>query len=299
MQDVGALILAAGWGTRMLPATKVIPKEMMPVVDKPIIHYTVGEAVASGLEHVVIVTARGKDSIEDYFDRLPELELLLAGRGDNERLAAVTDMTRGCHLSFVRQQEQLGIGHAVMEARHAVGDRPFVLYFPDDVIVGDRPVTAQLLDVYRQYNGSVLAVEQVPRENTSRYGIVDVEPVTVSEGDSPWRDRLFRVKGLVEKPKPEDAPSTWGIVGRYVLTPGIFGCIESTTPGAGGEIQITDAIQRLLDREPVYAYAFEGDRFDTGNPVGLLRASVAVALRRPDLAAQVREMLAEVLASGR
>lgn len=290
MQNVGALILAAGWGTRLLPATKVIPKEMLPLVDRPIIHYTVNEAVVSGLAHVVIVTARGKDSIEDYFDRLPELEMLLSGRGDKERLASITEMTQACHLSFVRQQEQLGIGHAVLEARYAVGERPFVLYFPDDVIVGDEPVTAQLLAVHERYQASVLAVEQVPKEATSRYGIVDVEQVS---------ERLFRVKGLVEKPSPEDAPSTWAIVGRYVLTPGIFGTLQDTVPGANGEIQITDAIQRLLVKEPVYAYAFTGTRYDTGNPVGLLRASVALALLRPDLAEQVRQMLAEVLAGGR
>jgi len=190
MEDISGLILAAGWGTRMLPATKVIPKEMLPVVDRPIIHYTVNEAVVSGIKHVVIVTARGKDAIEDYFDRLPELELLLAARGDQERLASIKDMTTACRLSYVRQQEQLGIGHAVMEARHAVGERPFVLYFPDDIIIGEAPVTRQLLDVYERHGASVLAVEQVPKEETSRYGIVDVEPV---------RGNLFRVKGLVEK----------------------------------------------------------------------------------------------------
>ena len=287
MEDISGLILAAGWGTRMLPATKVIPKEMLPVVDRPIIHYTVNEAVVSGIKHVVIVTARGKDAIEDYFDRLPELELLLAARGDQERLASIKDMTTACRLSYVRQQEQLGIGHAVMEARHAVGERPFVLYFPDDIIIGEAPVTRQLLDVYERHGASVLAVEQVPKEETSRYGIVDVEPV---------RGNLFRVKGLVEKPRPEDAPSTWGIVGRYVLTPGIFPALEATPPGANGEIQITDAIRRLMDKEPVYACAFEGARYDTGSLVGYLRASVALALQRPELAQPVRDMLAALLA---
>ncbi|MBI2887022.1 MAG: UTP--glucose-1-phosphate uridylyltransferase [Chloroflexi bacterium] len=286
MGEVIALILAAGWGTRLLPVTKAVPKEMLPLVDRPIIQYALEEAVASGIRHAVVVTARGKGAIEDYFDRLPELEQLLEHRGEAERLASVRRVVEGCQIAYVRQQEQRGIADAVYAARYAVGARPFALYFPDDVILAATPVTQQLLAVYQQHQASVLAVEQVRREDVPRYGMIDAEPVG---------ERLFRVRGLVEKPRPEEAPSEWGIVGRYVLTPGIFAAIEQTPPGANGELQITDAIQRLLGSEPVYALAFTGDRYDTGNPVGYLRASVALALQRPDLALQVREALAALL----
>lgn len=286
MSEVVALILAAGWGTRLLPATKAVPKEMFPLVDRPIIHYTVEEAVASGIDHIVIVTARGKEAIHHYFDRLPELEQLLERRGEQERLASISAILKKCSLSYVRQREQLGIAHAVQSARRAVGEHPFVLFFPDDVITAQVPVPLQLLEVYRRFGASVLAVEPVPEEDTGRYGIIDAEPL--GEG-------LFRVKGLIEKPPSGQAPSNLAIVGRYVLTPGIFEAIEQTPPGANGELQITDAIQRLLAREPVYARAFTGRRYDTGSPVGYLQAMAAVALQQPELTAQVRYVLNSLL----
>ena len=286
--DVVAVILAAGWGTRLLPATKAVPKEVFPLVDRPLIQYTLEEVVDSGISHAVIVTARGKDAIQAYFDRVPELEQLLESRGDSALLASLQRLIENCDFSFVRQREQLGIGHAVKVARHAIGHKVFALCFPDDVIASDVPVTQQLLDVHERYGGaSVLAVERVPREHISRYGIVDVEPVEPG---------VFRVRGLVEKPSPDDAPSDLGIVGRYVLTPGIHAAIDRTEPGANNELQITDALQILLDKEPVYACAFEGTRYDTGNHLGFLKTQVALALRRPDMREQVRSFLQELLA---
>jgi UTP--glucose-1-phosphate uridylyltransferase len=286
--DIVALILAAGWGTRLLPATKAVPKEVFPLVDRPLIQHTLEEVVASGVHHAVIVTARGKDAIQSYFDRVPELEELLASRGDSNLLETLHAIVEQCDLSFVRQREQLGIGHAVKIAHHAVGDRVFVLCFPDDVISSKTPVIKQLLDVHKRYGGApVLAVERVPKEAISRYGVVDVEPVEPG---------VYRVKGLVEKPKPEDAPSDLGIVGRYVLTPDIFDVIEHTKPGANNELQITDALQNLLALRPIYACEFEGTRYDTGNHLGFLRTQVALALKRPDMGRQVRAFLKELLA---
>ncbi len=261
---------------------------MFPLVDRPLIQYTLEEMMGAGIRHAVIVNARGKDAIQSYFDKVPELEQLLAARGDEAMLASLHAITENCDLSFVRQREQLGIGHAVRIAHHAIGDRVFVLAFPDDVIASDVPVTKQLLDVHDRFHGAtVLAVERVPKEQLSRYGVVDVE--WVDEG-------VYRVKGLVEKPRPEDAPSDLGIVGRYVLTPGIFDAIDRTEPGANNELQITDALQNLLEHEPIYACAFEGTRFDTGNHLGFLRTQVALALRRPDMGPQVRIFLKELLA---
>ena len=286
MEDVVGVILAAGWGTRLLPATKSVPKEMLPLVDRPLIHYTLEELVDSGISHTVVVTARGKEAIQSYFDSLPELEQLLEERGNSDLLASVHAIVAACDLTYVRQDQQLGIAHAVNAARRAIGQHAFVLCFPDDVIVAATPVAAQLLAVHRRFGASVLAVERVPSHQISRYGVVRVEPVA---------DRLYRVTGLVEKPRPEDAPSDLGIVGRYVLTPGIFGAIDGLEPGANGELQITDAIHRLLASEPVYAWAFEGERFDTGNPLGYLRSAVALALKRPSLAAEARIMLTELL----
>jgi UTP--glucose-1-phosphate uridylyltransferase len=286
MDEVVGVILAAGWGTRLLPATKSVPKEMLPLVDRPLIHYTLEELVASGVTHTVVVTARGKEAIQGYFDSLPELERLLDERGSAGLLASIHAIVGACDLTYVLQPQQLGIAHAVNTARRAIGRHTFVLCFPDDVIAGARPVAAQLLDIHRERNASVLAVERVPQHQISRYGVVAVEPVA---------DRLYRVTGLVEKPAPEDAPSDLGIVGRYVLTPGIFDAIDGLEPGANGELQITDAIQRLLEREPVYAYTFEGERFDTGNPLGYLRSAVALALKREDMGGEVRAMLHHLL----
>jgi UTP--glucose-1-phosphate uridylyltransferase len=277
-----AVVLAAGYGTRLLPATKAQPKEALPLVDKPIIQYTVEEAAASGLEQVIIVTASGKRAVEDHFDRSLELEQALRKKGDLERLEEIQRISDLADIVYVRQKEQLGVGHAVLTVRDVVGQEPFVLFFPDDVIVADVPVARQMLDVFEEYGASVLAVERVSSADIESYGIVDPEPV---------KERLVRVRGLVEKPKPEEAPSDLGIVGRYVLTPEIFTALACTEPGKGREIQLTDALALLLAEQPVYAYLFEGCRYDTGRPLGLLQASVEMALRRLDIGPDFRRYL--------
>jgi UTP--glucose-1-phosphate uridylyltransferase len=276
------VVLAAGYGTRLLPATKAQPKEALPLVDKPIIQYTVEEAAASGLEQVIIVTASGKRAIEDHFDRSLELEQALREKGDLDRLEEIRRISDLADIIYVRQKEQRGVGHAVLTVRDVVGQEPFVLFFPDDVIIADVPVARQMLDVFQEYGASILAVERVSAADIESYGIVDPEPV---------RDRLVRVRGLVEKPKPEEAPSDLGIVGRYVLTPDIFTALARTKPGKGQEIQLTDALALLLAEQPVYAYLFEGCRYDTGRPLGLLQASVELALRRPDIGPDFRRYL--------
>ena len=276
------LILAAGHGTRMLPITKAGPKEMLPLVDRPVIHYVVEEAVASGIEHIVMVTSSGKRAVEDYFDRAPALERALEEKGEHERLAEVRGVAEMADMVFVRQKEQRGIGHAVLIAQHVIGNEPFVLYFPDDIIVADPPATRQLIDVYERHEGCVLAVEEVPHEEISHYGSMAVEPL---EKD------VFRVLSLVEKPKPEEAPSDLGIVGRYVLTPDIFDALKETKPGIGGEIQITDGLALLLREKPIFACRFHGKRYDTGRPLGLLQASIDLALQRPELAPQLKDYL--------
>ena len=276
------MVLAAGYGTRLLPATKAQPKEALPLVDKPIIQYTVEEAAASGLEQVIIVTASGKRAVEDHFDRSLELEQALREKGDLERLEEIRRISDLADIVYVRQKEQLGVGHAVLTVRDVVGQEPFVLFFPDDVIIADVPVARQMLDIFEEYGASILAVERVSPADIESYGIVDPEPV---------RDRLVRVRGLVEKPKLEEAPSDLGIVGRYVLTPDIFAVLARTEPGKGREIQLTDALALLLAQQPVYAYLFEGCRYDTGRPLGLLQASVELALRRPDIGPDFRRYL--------
>jgi len=276
------VILAAGHGTRLLPATKAQPKEMFPLVDRPIIQYVVEEAVASGLDQIIMVTSAGKRAVEDYFDRAPALERHLAEKGHDEWLEEIVRVTKMADIVFVRQKEQKGIGHAVLTTQNVVGEEPFVLYFPDDIIVADVPATRQLIDVYERHQGCVLAVEQVPHEETASYGVIDGEPID---------DRLLRVRGLVEKPKPSEAPSDLAIVGRYVLTPDIFAALAETKPGKGGEIQITDGLAILLKRQPIFAYRFQGERYDTGRPLGLLQASLEIALRRPDTGPPLRRYL--------
>jgi UTP--glucose-1-phosphate uridylyltransferase len=277
-----AVVLAAGYGTRLLPATKAQPKEALPLVDKPIIQYTVEEAAASGLEQVIIVTASGKRAVEDHFDRSLELEQALREKGDLERLEEIRRISDLADIVYVRQKEQLGVGHAVLAARDVVGQEPFVLFFPDDVIVSDVPVARQMVEVFEEYGASVLAVERVSPAEIESYGVVEPEPV---------RDHVVLVRSLVEKPTPEEAPSDLGIVGRYVLTPEIFGALARTEPGKGREIQLTDALALLLAEQPVYAYLFEGCRYDTGRPLGLLQASVELALRRPDIGPDFRRYL--------
>ena len=277
-----AVVLAAGYGTRLLPVTKALPKESLPLVNKPLIQYTVEEAAASGLEQVIMVTSAGKRAVEDHFDRSLELERALIEKGDEQALAEVRRISDLAQIAYVRQQEQRGIGDAVLTTRRLVGNEPFALFFPDDVIISDVPVARQLIDAFKTHGGSVLAVQEVPKAEVESYGIVDAEPL--GEG-------VFRVRGLVEKPRPEDAPSNLAVVGRYVLTPEIFSAISQTPPGKGGEIQLTDALACLLHDQPMFALRFRGQRYDAGRPLGLLTASLELALRSPELGAELRRYL--------
>jgi UTP--glucose-1-phosphate uridylyltransferase len=277
-----AVFPAAGLGTRFLPATKASPKEMLPLVDKPLIQYVVEEAVASGIDSVIIVTGRGKSAIEDHFDVSFELEALLRERGkeDDLRLVrAITDMVR---VSYVRQREALGLGHAILQARDLVGDEPFAVMLSDDIIDSKTPALKQLLDVYEKYDAPVVATMIVEGEAISRFGALDVEEVG---------DGVYRIKDMVEKPPLAKAPSNLAIIGRYVLTPDIFAEIEGTKPGAIGEIQITDAMRALLKKRDFYAVRFEGKRYDAGDKLGFLIATVELALKHSALAPEFREYL--------
>lgn len=284
-----AVVLAAGLGTRWLPATKAQPKECLPLVDKPIIQYAVEEAAAAGIRQVIMVTAAGKRAVEDHFDRSPEIEQALRDKGDIARLEEVQRISELADIVYVRQKEPRGIGHAVLAAQDVVGDEPFVVFFPDDVIIAEVPVAKQMIDVFEHHGGSVLAVERVADADLASYGVVDGEPV--AQG-------IIRIQGLVEKPTPEEAPSDLGIVGRYVLTPEIFDAIAQTKPGKGGEIQLTDALSLLLAHQPIFAYQFQGTRYDTGQPLGLLKASIEVALRRPDIGPELRRYLRDLYIAG-
>lgn len=277
-----AVVLAAGYGTRLLPATKAQPKESLPLVDKPLIQYTVEEAAASGLTQVCIVTAASKRAVEDHFDRSIELEMTLREKGDLGRLAEIQRISDLADIVYVRQKEQKGIGHAVLQAKDVIGNEPFALLFPDDVLVADVPVTKQMIDVFDERGGSVIAVQEVPDEEVESYGIVGGDDVG---------DGVVRLHSLVEKPKLEEAPSRLGIVGRYVLTPEIFDIIQRTPPGKGREVQITDALATLMETQPVFAYQFKGHRFDTGRPLGMLIASIELGLRRADIGPGLREFL--------
>ena len=279
-----AVFPAAGLGTRFLPATKAQPKEMLPVVDKPIIQYVIEEAVASGLTRIIIVTGKGKNAIEDHFDVSYELERHLAQRGQNDVLEQVRAISNMINVSYVRQGEQLGLGHAVLQARDLVGDEPFAVMLGDDIIDSAMPCMRQMMNVYESYGGPVVAVQQVPRDEISAYGVIDGQ----AEGDS---GRLFRIRDLVEKPKAEDAPSDLAIIGRYILTPDIFDVLENTERGRGGEIQLTDGLRQLKQRRTVYGYQFEGVRHDAGNKLGFLKATVEFALKREDLGGPFRDYL--------
>jgi len=273
-----AVFPAAGWGTRFLPATKAQPKEMLPLVDKPVIQYAVEEAVAAGIEQVIIITSGTKRAIEDHFDQSLELERLLEERGDIERLRQIRRISDLVQIAYVRQKEQLGLGHAVLMAKELVGHEPFAVLLSDDVVIGDPPCIGQLIHAYQKTHASVVAVERVPHEDTRRYGVIGG---SLAESDP--TGRLWRVDRVVEKPDPEDAPSDLAIIGRYVLTPKIFDKLEQTQRGAGGEIQLTDAIEALIEEQEVYGYAFEGTRYDAGTTMGWLKASVELALERADL----------------
>ncbi len=282
-----AVFPAAGWGTRFLPATKAQPKEMLPLVDKPIIQYAVEEAVAAGIEQVIIVTSSQKRAIEDHFDLSYELEHLLEERGDVEMLRRIRHISDLAQVAYIRQKEQLGLGHAVLMAKELVGHEPFAVILSDDVVVGDTPCIGQLVRAYERVHSSVVAVMEVPHEETRRYGVIAPDANQPPHGDH----RLHRLSGLVEKPEPEDAPSNLAIIGRYVLTPKIFDKLEQTQKGAGGEIQLTDAINALMEEQEVYGYAFEGVRYDAGTTMGWLKASVELALQRPELEGEFRTYL--------
>ena len=282
-----AVFPAAGLGTRFLPATKAQPKEMLALVDKPLIQYGVEEAIHSGIQNIVIVTGRGKTAIEDHFDVSFELEHLLETRNKKDLLAAVRDISDMIDVAYVRQREALGLGHAVLRSRAIVGNDPFAVVLSDDVIEAEIPCLRQLLDVYDFFGSSVVALMEVPPEQISAYGVVDAEPVA-HNGCS---DRLFRIRNMVEKPKQSDAPSNLAIIGRYVLTPEIFPSLEAIEPGSLGEIQLTDGLKHLLHTRPVYGYRFEGTRYDAGDKMGFLKATVEIALRRFDLGGPFLEYL--------
>jgi UTP--glucose-1-phosphate uridylyltransferase len=281
-----AVFPAAGLGTRFLPATKVMPKEMLPVVDKPIIQYGVEEAIASGCDEVIIVTGRGKVLMEDHFDISFELEHSLALRNKPSLLKTAQQVARMAHVSTVRQKEPLGLGHAVLMAKRLVGDEPFGVILPDDLVDSPgNPCLKQLIDVFEEKHASVIATQIVEGHAISAYGVLDAKPVPGFNG------RLYEIRDMVEKPKFEDAPSKLAIIGRYVLTPRIFEMIETITPGAGGELQLTDALRKLLEHEKIYGYVFEGKRYDAGDKLGFLEATVEYALEREDLGPAFRKYL--------
>ena len=282
-----AVFPAAGLGTRFLPATKAQPKEMLPIVDKPIIQYGVEEALHSGIQNIIMVTGRGKSAIEDHFDVSFELEYLLESRGKKDLLAIVHGISDMINVSYVRQKEALGLGHAVLRASELVGEEPFAVVLADDVIDAETPCLRQLLDVFGFFMAPVLAVMEVPPDSISSYGAIDAEPIA-HNGSS---DRVYRIRDLVEKPKRGEAPSNLAIIGRYVLTPEIFSSLNAIDPGSGGEIQLTDALRHLLRSRPIYAYRFEGTRYDAGDKLGFLKATVELALRRHDLGGPFREYL--------
>ena len=283
-----AVFPAAGLGTRFLPATKAQPKEMLPLVDKPIIQYGVEEAVAAGAGNIILVTGRGKNAIEDHFDVSIELESFLEARGKREQLAEVRKISNMINFAYVRQGEPLGLGHAVLVTRELVGDEPFAVILGDDVIDATPPAIKQLIDVFQRLDGPILAVERVPREDISSYGVIAIEP-NVGLGDG-----IYQVRDLVEKPPREEAPSDLAIIGRYVLTPDIFPALAATKSDRTGEIQLTDGLRELLKQRPIYACEVKGVRHDTGNKLGFLKAVVYFALRRPDLAAKFADYLSSV-----
>ncbi|NRT60121.1 UTP--glucose-1-phosphate uridylyltransferase [Clostridium saccharoperbutylacetonicum] len=273
-----AIIPAAGLGTRFLPATKAQPKEMLPIVDKPTIQYIVEEAVASGIEEILIITGRNKKSIEDHFDKSIELELELEKSGKAELLELVRDISDMVDIHYIRQKEPRGLGHAIHCAKTFVGNEPFAVLLGDDVVDSETPCLKQLIDCFSEYKTTILGVQTVSEENVSKYGIVDGIHI---------EDRVYKVKDLVEKPAKEEAPSNVAILGRYIITPEIFNILENTKPGKGGEIQLTDALKTLISKEAMYAYNFEGKRYDVGDKFGFLQATVEFALKKDELREEV------------
>jgi len=281
-----AVITAAGWGTRFLPITRSQPKEMLPVVNKPLIQYSVEEAISSGIEQIILITALGKRAIEDYFDRSFDLEYVLEQKGETKLLQEMRELSSLVDICYIRQKEQLGLGHAILTAKNVVADEPFAVLLPDDIIDSRVPVLKQMIEVYEQYKTNVIAIKRVSNRDTIKYGII--EPKRVS-------GHIHQVLGLTEKPEPQEAPSNLGIVGRYILMPQIFDVLEVTPPGKNQEIQLTDALQLLLKQQAIYACEFEGVWYDTGTPLGWLEATVAFALKQPDIGQELREYLRQLL----
>ncbi|MEJ2109962.1 MAG: UTP--glucose-1-phosphate uridylyltransferase GalU [Acidobacteriota bacterium] len=272
-----AVFPAAGLGTRFLPATKTVPKEMLPLVDKPIIQYAVEETVGSGIENIVIVTGRGKSAIEDHFDTSFELETVLAERGKTKELNLMQAVSGTIPISYIRQKEALGLVHAILTARDLVNNEPFAALLPDDVIVADPPCTKQMIDIFNQYQTCIVAIMEVPRDQTNRYGIIQGDPLPDGNG------QLYEVRDMVEKPSVDKAPSNLAVIGRYILTPSIFEALAKTEKGSGGEIQLTDGLRKLMAKQRVIAYKFDGKRYDAGDKLGFLKATVACALKSPEL----------------
>ncbi|AGA70638.1 UDP-glucose pyrophosphorylase [Desulfitobacterium dichloroeliminans LMG P-21439] len=282
-----AIIPAAGLGTRFLPATKAQPKEMLPIVDKPTIQYIVEEAVNSGIEDIIIVTGRNKRAIEDHFDRSIELETFLQKSDKNELLGMVQDIAQLVDIYYVRQKEALGLGHAIYSARKFIGDEPFAVLLGDDIIHSEVPCLKQMIQVYERHGASIVGVQQVPLEDTSKYGIVDAVP---------FDESLYRALDLVEKPRPEDAPSSrLAIMGRYILNPEIFDILENVAPGKGGEIQLTDGLKELAKSQEILAYQFDGQRYDVGDKLGFVQATIEYALRREDLSEPLMHYLKQLI----
>ncbi|MFZ5596398.1 MAG: UTP--glucose-1-phosphate uridylyltransferase GalU [Bacillota bacterium] len=284
-----AVIPAAGLGVRFLPATKAQPKEMLPIVDKPTIQYIVEEAVNSGIEDILFITGRQKRALEDHFDRSLELETMLTAKGKMEMLEMVRGIGEMADIHYVRQKEPRGLGHAVYCARKFIGDEPFAVLLGDDIVRSRVPCLRQLMDLYEETGASVIAVQEVPPGDVDKYGIIEAEMV---------RDNVFKISNLVEKPPVGSAPSRLAVMGRYIITPGIFDILSRTGPGAGGEIQLTDALRVLCREEPMYGLSFRGRRYDVGDKLGYLKAMVEFALARPDLAEQFREYLSGVVGDG-
>jgi UTP--glucose-1-phosphate uridylyltransferase len=287
MQVKKAVFPVAGLGTRFLPATKSSPKEMLPLIDKPLVQYVVEEAVAAGIEQVLFVTGRGKRALEDHFDIAFELESILYDKGKDAELSQVREIAEMVNIFYVRQKQAMGLGHAILCARDFVGNEPFAVLLGDDIIDADKPCLAQLLEVYNKYRGPVLALEQVPTANISSYGCVKASQIS---------GRIFEVTDMVEKPRPEDAPSDLAIIGRYILTPEIFPILAALEPGKGGEIQLTDALKKLALDEAIYGCRFEGVRHDCGDKLGFLKATVDMALKRTEFNDEFRQFLKERLA---
>ncbi|GKS10530.1 UTP--glucose-1-phosphate uridylyltransferase GalU [Paenibacillus chitinolyticus] len=282
-----AIIPAAGLGTRFLPATKAQPKEMLPIVDKPTIQYIVEEAIASGIEDILIISGRGKRAIEDHFDKSFELEETLEQKGKLEDLKQIQAISNLANIHYVRQKEPKGLGHAILCAKSFIGQEPFAVLLGDDIVQAETPCTAQLIEVYEKYKSTVVGVQWVADKDVNKYGIVDAGKEIVDR-------HVIPVRSLVEKPQPSEAPSNYAIMGRYILTPEIFNILETQQPGAGGEIQLTDAIRRLNENRPTFAYEFEGIRYDVGDKLGFIKATIDFALQRPELSSDLYRYIREI-----